>query len=368
MIKQIAYIGIKGLPSKAGVDRVVEAIVSGIDHTQFNPIVYCSSREVPGDLQLPGITIRRMPVLPGKHLHATSLFLSAAVHALLRGNYDFVHIHNVEACYVLPLLRLRYKVIATSHGAAQTTDKWSRWAKRLIALTEYPFVWLSNAVTSVSEPLARYYQHRYKRVVHYIPNGVVDREQVDHAAAKTLLAHYGLEPNQYLLFAAGRLLAIKGCHLALEAFRQMPGDLKLVVVGDLSHNPAYEQQLRRLADERVCFMPFVADSGAFFGLVQAARLFIFPSLVETMSMMLLEAASLGAPLICSDIPENTSILPAETLFFRSDDVADLTAKMAWALSHESAMRERAALIQLWVKQHYGWNDIVKQYEQLYASI
>ncbi len=45
------------------------------------------------------------------------------------------------------------------------------------------------------------------------------------------------------------------------------------------------------------------------GLLQSCRVFVFPSTVEAMSMMLLEALAVGTVGIASDIPENTSILP-----------------------------------------------------------
>jgi hypothetical protein len=169
---KIAFLGVKGLPSQAGVDRVVEAIVRQLDQTQFEPVVYCSSTVVPAGTTIPGVQLQRIWALPGKHLHATTLFLFSALHALLWGNYDLIHLHNVEAAYVLPILRLRYKVISTSHGAAQARDKWGRLAKLIISLTEYPFAFWSNCVTSVSKPLADYYQRRFRKSIHYIPNGV----------------------------------------------------------------------------------------------------------------------------------------------------------------------------------------------------
>lgn len=367
-MKKIAYIGIKGLPSRAGVDRVVEAIVTRIDRGAFQPTVYCSSMEPINESLFPGVRLLKVPVLPGKHLHATSLFLFAALHALFVGDYHLVHVHNVEAGYVLPLLRLRYKVISTSHGAAQARDKWGLPAKWLIGLMELPFIYLSNCVTSVSKPLAYYYKRRYRWPVHYLPNGVTDKHSVDLASAHMLLNQYGIVPGDFLLFAAGRIMATKGCHLVLEAFRDLSTTTRLVIVGDMSHNPSYEQELRKLANERVCFIPFVDNPAILFGLVQSARLFVFPSLVEAMSMMLLEAAMLGTPLISSDIPENTSVLPTSALCFRSGNAADLREKIIWALEHPEQMRRRARLIQEWVREKYHWDEIIKGYERLYATI
>ena len=117
---RIAYLGIKGLPSAAGADRVVEAIVRRLaNHHRLT--VYCSASAVPAGATFPGVELVRVPVLKGKHAHATSLFLRSALDALLRRDFDLVHVHNVEASFVLPFLKLRYPVIATSHGLAAET-------------------------------------------------------------------------------------------------------------------------------------------------------------------------------------------------------------------------------------------------------
>ena len=86
----------------------------------------------------------------------------------------------------------------------------------------------------------------------------------------------------------------------------------VLVVGDLHHALGYEARLRKLADGLpVTFLPRLDDKAALMGLLQHCRVFVFPSTVEAMSMMLLEALALGAVGIAGDIPENTSILPLE---------------------------------------------------------
>ena len=368
MAKRIAYMGIKGLPSTAGADRVVEAIVHGIDKARFCPTVYCSSSVVPKNFTLPEINLVRIPALPGKHLHAVSLFLFSALHSLCVGRYDGIHLHNVEASFIVPLLRMRYKVISTSHGAAQKRDKWSRVAKALISLTEYPYVYMSSCVTSVSQPLASYYKRVYKSNVYYLPNGVDDKKSVDRQAAQEILRAHNIEAGKYILFAAGRIIPTKGCHFLLEAFQHIADDVHLVIIGDMSHLPAYEAELRQMATHRIHFIPFIAAQEALLGLVSAARLFVFPSTVEAMSMMLLEVASMNTPLLCSDIPENLSVLPNQALYFASGNSLDLRDKLQWALDNPADMTRLARAAQQWVEDTFHWHSIIKQYERLYEDV
>lgn len=362
---KIGIIGIRGLPSRGGADRVVEAIVGRLV-SRHQITVYCSSLEVPRGAMYPGIELVRVPVLRGKHAHAASLLLMAALDALARKDFDLVHIHNVEACFVLPLLKLKYKVVATSHGQAYARDKWGKIAKSLIRVADWPYIKLSDAVTSVSKPIAEYYSRRYGRHVQYIPNGIDRVSDLDLDAARRVLRSHSVEPGYYVLFAAGRVIPTKGADILLKAYRGLETDLKLVVVGDTSHVPAYEKELYRMADSKVVFISSV-DKKTLFGLVRMACLFVFPSTVEAMSMMLMEAAALGAPVICSDIPENTCILP-HCLFFRSGDVEDLVRQLEWALHHQQQMNELGSQAKAWVMDNYQWDVIAAHYEQLYRAV
>jgi glycosyltransferase involved in cell wall biosynthesis len=366
-VKRVAYIGAKGLPAQAGVDRVVEAIVERVDKRVYQPVVYVSSRVVPAGTVVPGIELIRIHTLPGKKLAAVTLFLFAALHCLFLGNYAFVHLHNVEASYVLPFLRLRYKVISTSHGATHVRDKWSSFSKFLFKLSEAPFIYFSNIITCVAEPLTQRYERIYKRKVHFVANGI-ELEDVDEAGALQVLKERNVAPGEYILFAAGRIIATKGCHTLLKAYRQLETDKPLLIVGNIKHIPEYEQLLHELADERVQFISFLPLRETVLGLVRHCGLFVFPSTYEGMSMMLLEVLSLNVPYIASDIPENTIIVREEELLFKSDDVESLRDKLAWALAHPTCVTELAQKSYEFIEANYHWDDIVKEYEQLYAQL
>lgn len=362
---KIAYIGIKGLPSKAGADRVVEAVVQRLN-SQHELTVYCHNRITPRDVRIAGVRLVRLPALPGKHLQATSLFLFSALHALVLGDYDLVHVHNAEACFVVPLLRLRYRVMATSHGPAYARQKWGGLSRRLIHMADYFYGRFPQLLTSVSAPLAQEYERRYARTVHYLPNGVEGDPSVDaEAASATLLANGVVD--DYVLFAAGRLDPTKGCHLLLDAYKSVKPGCPLVVVGSTATAPEYGQELARMAGDRVAFIPFIDSNAELLGIVSKARLFVFPSTVEAMSMMLLEVASLGVPTVCSDIPENTGVLGDTAVYFSSGDSGDLASKLKWALDHPDQMKELGRQAQARVKRDFSWDRIATQYCQLYQQ-
>ena len=321
---RIAYLGSKGLPSKSGTERVVEAIVSRLSGIH-DITVYCDLRYTPKGTKVDGIHLIRIFTIKGKYVQAPSLFFLSALHALF-SRYDLIHVHGTDACFVLPILKLKYKVVSTAHGVPGrlTRLKWGKAARFLIKLMEYPFVYLSNYATSVSRLDADYLKARFKHNVIYIPNGVDDYIQFDLKRADSKLRQVSLEPGNYLMFAAGRIDPTKGCHLVLEALNLMGNPLKLAIVGDLNQVPSYSDHLRKIADEnQVVFIPPISDRELLFGMVKHAHLFIFPSTDEGMSMMLLEAASLQTPIICSDIPENKIVMQDNVVYFHSGDAVDL---------------------------------------------
>jgi glycosyltransferase involved in cell wall biosynthesis len=366
LLKKIAYIGIKGLPSKGGAERVVEAITERLKD-KYKIFIYCNKRYTPNAYSSPGIELIRIPTLPGKYLQPLSLFFFSALHALLLGNFDLIHLHNAEAGFINPLLRLKYKVIATSHGPAYSREKWGKMAKVLIKLIDTPFIIFSDRVTSVSLPIANEYEEKWKRKIDYIPNGVEHNMPINKKAALNTLHHHRVD-GEYILFLAGRMDRTKGCHLLLKAFSDIETDLKLVVVGDSQTDPDYYKELKSLANEKVRFIPFIADKGELFGILSGAHIFIFPSTVEAMSMALLEAASLGVPIICSDIPSNKAVLPEQALFFRSEAIDNFREKLEWALTHPAEMREMGLRAQEWVKKEFSWDLIADKYDTLFQGV
>ncbi len=364
---KIAFLGIKGLPSRWGADRVVEALVQQL-RASHDITVYCNSRVTPRDFQMPGVRLVRLPVPPGKHLEPTSLFTLSALHAVALGGYDLVHLHNAEACFVAPLLRLRYPVLGTSHGPAYARAKWGWLSQKMIRLADHFYGRFPHLLTCMSLPLSKEYEGKHRRVVHYIPNGVEPDPPVNLAAASATLQAHGVTEDGYILFAAGRLDPTKGCHLLIEALGRVEDNLRLVVVGNPETAPTYCEDLRRRADHRVTFIPFIESKAELFGLVSKARFFVFPSTVEAMSMMLLEVASLGVPALCSDIPENSGALGEHALYFRSGDSADLAAKLKCVLDHPEHLERLGRSAQQWVRENNSWGQIAKQYDELYRRL
>lgn len=370
---KIAVLGSKSLPAFAGADRVAENIVQHLpadDGNRYHVYVVRTPAQPRAFDFAPNIRVVPIPALNGKHSKATTFFFLSALHCALVLRPDLVHAHDSAFgpfAWILRVLRPGLPILGTFHGNPYERAKWSRFAKAFLRFSEAAFVRGCHALTTVARAKVAEVQARVKTPIEFIPNGV------DPAPAipQTLLAEkYGLVPGHYLMFAAGRMDPTKGLHHLLDAYDRLRPELPLLVVGGFEgHNREYSDQLlaRCRATEHVVLLPKLLTQPELFELVAGAKLFVFPSEIEAMSMMLLEVVSCGVPVLASDIAENVEVVGADyPWLFRNADAADLADKLARFLKtgpgpEIAAVRERCA-------REFNWTAIAARYLALYRRL
>ena len=370
---KIAVLGSKSLPAFAGADRVAENIVQHLpadDGNRYHVYVVRTPAQPRAFDFAPNIRVVPIPALNGKHSKATTFFSLSALHCALVLRPDLAHAHDSAFgpfAWILRVLRPGLPILGTFHGNPYERAKWSRFAKAFLRFSEAAFVRGCHALTTVARAKVAEVQARVKTPIEFIPNGV------DPAPAipQTLLAEkYGLVPGHYLMFAAGRMDPTKGLHHLLDAYDRLRPELPLLVVGGFEgHNREYSDQLlaRCRATEHVVLLPKLLTQPELFELVAGAKLFVFPSEIEAMSMMLLEVVSCGVPVLASDIAENVEVVGADyPWLFRNADAADLADKLARFLKtgpgpEIAAVRERCA-------REFNWTAIAARYLALYRRL
>lgn len=373
--KRIAIIGLKGLPPFGGAANVGDNIIEQLSG-KYNFTVYATATHTTHQGDYKGarqIVFKKFPI---KSLNVFYYYIASAFHAVFISKYDGVHLHQMDGAFTLLLLRLKYKVIATSHGLTYKHAKWSRLSYPYFKMNEWLQARLSNHLTVVSRSLIVHYSRLIpaERIT-YIPNGVspaAASPTIPSSVAPSLGAAFsGEAPSSsgYILFAAGRIIPTKGLHFLLSALRHNQYKGRLLVLGDHTQAEGYSQQLSDLATGlNVEFEGLIKDKSLLNAYITGATLFIFPSTYEAMSMMLLEVASLQTPVICSDIIENTDIFgPNEMLFFRSGSATDLAARLDWALAHPMEMKIFATKAYETLHANYQWSAIAGQYDRLFEK-
>lgn len=354
---KIGVIGLKGLPAYGGAATVGENIIDQLQD-KYDFTVYSISSHT--DLQTgnyKGYYQLVFSKLPFKKINTLYYYIVSAFHALFFGKYKLVHLHHRDAAFLIPLLKIRYKVVVTTHGSFVIREKW-RSFEWFFSMNEQLFVKKANVVTCVSLNEKRLYKKKLNLDVHYIPNGF-------NPFLETGLIN--IEKTGYLFFGAGRIIKSKGLEILIEALQLMNYKGKLVVAGDLDQTPEYKKEILKMAiGLDIEFLGLIKDKNELLSYIKQSCLFIFPSSVEAMSMMLLEGASVKAKIVCSDIQENQDIFnDEEVLFFKTNDSKNLAKKIQYAFDNGQEMIEKSELAYQKLISNHNWKRIADEYADAY---
>ncbi|MBI9061712.1 MAG: glycosyltransferase family 4 protein [Marinilabiliaceae bacterium] len=364
---KLIFYGVKYFPSQGGTSRVVENIIKNLKDKYDITILCYRNSQAPG--YMPGIKVIQFSDWPGGSPGALFYFLRSALYLLLFKKFDLIHIHKIDAALFIPWFYKKSKVIATSHESAYLRDKWSKIERQFLLFSEHIFIKSKATVTCISNPLTVIYKEKYGRDVIYIPNGITIKNHYKEEKAQQLLKKYNLSENQYLFFAARRIMKTKGCHTMLEALNRINFKGKIVIAGDLSHAPGYVKVLQtKYTNLDTIYTGYIGDLPLLLTLIKKAQYFIFPSETEGMSIMLLEAASTLTPIICSDIKENREVFNDQHLtFFENMNPDDLGDKINQADSAPLQLKTKAEAALTHIKNKYCWENIADMYHQLYQQ-
>ena len=135
------------------------------------------------------------------------------------------------------------------------------------------------------------------------------------------------EKQSYYLFA-GRIEAIKGMDILINAFEKIP-EKQLVIAGTGTQLEAYKESVSERQLKNIDFLGFVEPS-KLKNLMKGARALIVPSQwYETFGMTVIEAFSVGTPVIAADIGNLSSLIKEgiNGWKFRYDSVDELIEKI-----------------------------------------
>lgn len=175
---------------------------------------------------------------------------------------------------------------------------------------------------------------------------------------------HGVRPGNHIL-AVSDIYIQKNYHTLLRAYatltRKHP-ELKLIIAGR-EIDALYAQRLRELVrelslEEKVVFVGHV-ETEELLELYRSCRVFVFPSLIESFGMPLLEAMAIGAPIACSNTAAMPEVLGDTGVYFDPKDEKEIVQKIEELLADEklcAALGEKASH-----RAHlFSWTDVARQ--------
>lgn len=357
---KIAMIGQKGLPaSHGGVERHVEELSRRLVERGHTVTAYTRPNYTDTELtSYRGIALRSLPTIGTKHLDAIVNCGLASLDSWRHG-FDIVHYHAIGPALTSPLARARGRaVVATIHAQDWRREKWSGIASGVLRVGEWCALNVARETICVSERLTEQYEAAGHAVT-YVPNGIA----LDGGDDTTILDELGVKDRDYLLFA-GRIVPEKGAHYLIDAWRAAGRPMPLVIAGDTSFSDDYTRKIRTAEDEGVVFSGYVYGA-RLASLFKHAALFVLPSDLEGLPIVLLEALGYGVPVLASDIVPNVEVLGGRGRYFTAGNVESLRAMLISVLGEAEDLRQQAEALREAALVEYDWEHVVDMTVDVY---
>ena len=171
------------------------------------------------------------------------------------------------------------------------------------------------------------------------------------------------------ILAVGRLHEQKGFDLLLQAWKPIEktySDWSLRIVGEGPKRAELEAQIESQGLKRVVL---AGATNNVLDEYEAASIFVLSSRYEGLPLALIEAMWFGLPCIAFDCPQGPAELLAEDRgwLVPNGDIAELTAQIAYALSHPEEALKCAQKAQSFAQTTYSEAAIMPQWVQLIES-
>jgi glycosyltransferase involved in cell wall biosynthesis len=167
----------------------------------------------------------------------------------------------------------------------------------------------------------------------------------------------------------GRVIFAKGVQDLLVSYRDLRAraiDIHLTIVGD----GAYRQELERQADHNgVCFVGELGHAGVMKALKEA-DIFVNQSYSEGLPTSVMEAASVGLPIIATDVGGTREIITHDEsgLLYEPGSVIQLTRNLKYLIENPDRREYFGARAKDNVARKFNWERITDQYERMLKEV
>ena len=221
--------------------------------------------------------------------------------------------------------------------------------------------------TAMREDILQHFAVHPERVV-VIHNGI-DPARYRRTERRDALDRRGIQ-EPYVLFV-GRLSEQKGLFPLLEATRELPADVQLVLCAAAPDTPEFDARFRQAvaAHPRARWVDEMVPVDEVIQLYSHAAAFVCPSIYEPFGLINLEAMACEAPVVASTvggIPE--VVVPGETgLLVPPGQVDRLAAAIRWVLEHPADARTMGRAGRARVETRFSWASIAERTAHVYTA-
>jgi glycosyltransferase involved in cell wall biosynthesis len=288
----------------------------------------------------------------------------AARKIIRKEKIDIIHTHWLLPSGIVGVyLKKFYKIplLVTAH-CADVNNITSFFGKKLLKIVVKNSDFLITTNKQLKESLEKFC---LKTPIKVIPMGV-DTKLFAPGVRKS-------KSSQTILLA-GRLLEHKGFSnviLALPAILKKFPDVKLLIAGSGKYKNNLISLCRKLGVEKsVKFLGWI-DNKKMPGFLQSGDIFVLPTTTyEGSPVVLLEAASVGLPIIASKISGVDKIVidKKNGILIPKGNVKALQKEIINLFENPKKMKELSQNSRQHIKENYGWNKIASKFKAVLKDI
>lgn len=360
MIKKVAIIGAVGIPAKyGGFETLVECVTKEINQN-FDITVYCSAKSYSKKLKTYNNCKLKYINLEANGIQSVLYDIRSIFHAIKYA--DILLVLGVSGCFILPFIKLfsTNKIIVNIDGLEWKRQKWSWLAKMFLKLSERIAVSAADAIIADNKAVKDYVKQTYRKKAHLISYGG------DHCSAKPLsqktLKKYPFLNAQYA-FKVCRIEPENNIEIILEAFAQSH-KTSLVLIGNWSNsNFGIEMRLKYDTISNIYLLDPIYDQSILDQIRSNCEIYVHGHSAGGTNPSLVEAMSLGLPLLCYDINYNVETTEGAALYFKSSDHLINLIKS----TGKEELKQIGAKMKNIAQKRYKWSIISNQYKELFQK-
>jgi glycosyltransferase involved in cell wall biosynthesis len=358
---KVGILGTRGVPARyGGFETLAEELSARLAARGHDVTVYTRTRYAePGLREWRGAKVRVLPAIPTKYLDTVSHGVLSGIDAVFE-RFDAVLVCNAinAAASFLPRLSGRTRVVLNVDGLERHRRKWSAAGQLAYRISEKLSTLVPDAVVSDAVVIRDYYRRTYGFDSYFIPYG----GDLPIPTGRTTLDRLGLAPERYVLYVS-RLEPENNADAVVRAYRDVPGDMPLVVVGDAPYAADYVRRVHAEADPRVRFPGAIYGEG-YRELLFSAAVYVQATEVGGTHPALVEAMGYGRIVCYNATPENEEVAGGAGLPFdvrQPATLSGLLSKILDDLDSHSVWKERAKSR---TNERYRWDNVADRYEAL----
>ena len=273
---------------------------------------------------------------------------------------------------------------AVIHGHSRRSAFYSGIAARIarrrsVATIHSMHTWkgfdLNDRMIAVSEAVRESLVKRHLpgERIDVIHNGTPTLPVTTPAERQRMRERWGIAPDQLAIAMVGRIVAHKGHNLLLESLQNLGSTfahVHLFFLGAAEGDWALELRQRTRAaalDSRVHFLGYRGDVTE---ILAAMDLFVLPSLTEALSLALLEAMSVGLPVVAARIEGVPEAVQDgyNGLLFEPGSVESLTRTLGGLLENPAQRAELGARARDTQRQNFSDDVMIDKTCALYRCL